>query len=300
MAHDHNHSSSDYNRAFAIGVLLNSVFVGVETGYGIYADSLALIADAWHNLSDVLSLLLAWGASWLAARAATERRTYGYRKATIVASLLSAVLLLVALGAIAWEAIGRLLEPRPVAGMVVVIVAAIGVVINTLTALLFVSGQKHDLNIKAAFLHMAADAGISLGVVIAGLIIIFGGWNWIDPVISLAIVIVILIGTWSLLRHSINLVLDAVPEAIDMDGIKSYLNSLDRVSQFHDLHIWSMSTTEVALTVHLVVTENAINDDLLHEIQHYLHDRFGIAHSTIQLEREEAGNYCLLDRHQCI
>ena len=195
MSHDHNHEISNYNRAFAIGITLNVIFVIIEAGYGILAESLALIADAGHNLSDVISLLLAWGASLLAAKAAKEKRTYGFRKATIMASLISAILLLVALGAITWEAIGRLFNPKPVEGMVVIVVAAIGVVINTITALLFVSGQKHDLNIRGAFLHMAADAGVSLGVVVAGIFILIKGWLWVDPVISLVIVIVILIGT---------------------------------------------------------------------------------------------------------
>ena len=222
MSHDHNHQINNYHRAFAIGVLLNVIFVAIEAGYGVAAGSLALIADAGHNLSDVLSLLLAWGAGLLATKAATEKRTYGFRKVTIIASLASAILLLVALGGITWEAIGRFFNPKPVDGMIVIAVAAIGVIINTITALFFVSGQKHDLNIRGVFLHMAADAGVSLGVVVAGIVIMATGWLVIDPLISLLIVAVILVGTWSLLRNSLNLAIDAVPEGIDMDGIKRY------------------------------------------------------------------------------
>ncbi|MDP3284953.1 MAG: cation diffusion facilitator family transporter, partial [Desulfobacterales bacterium] len=211
MSHDHSHETGNYNRSFAIGVILNVVFVAIEAGYGIFAGSLALIGDAGHNLSDVVSLLLAWGASVLAAKSATEKRTYGFRKTTIMASVASAILLLVALGGITWEAIGRFLNPRPVEGMTVIVVAGIGVVINTLTALLFVRRQKHDLNIRGAFLHMAADAGVSLGVVVAGIFIVFRGWLWIDPVVSLIIVAVISVGTWGLLRDSLNYATDAVP-----------------------------------------------------------------------------------------
>ncbi len=300
MPHDHDHTPANYNRAFALGVLLNTIFVAIEAGYGIYAGSLALIADAGHNLSDVLSLLLAWGASLLATRAATEKRTYGLRKVTIMASLSSAILLLIAMGGITWEAIGRFANPQPVTGQVVILVAAIGVVINTATALLFFSGQKHDLNIRGAFLHMAADAAVSLGVVVAGILIMLKGWLWIDPVISLVIVAVILVGTWGLLRDSINNAIDAVPEGTDIAAIKTYLDDLDNVLQYHDLHVWPLSTTEVALTVHLVVLDDSLNNDFLARVQQHLHDRFGIEHSTIQIEREDAENVCVLNRHKCI
>jgi len=300
MDHHHDHQPHNYNRAFAIGIMLNAIFVVIEVGYGVFADSLALIADAGHNLSDVLSLLLAWGASALATKAATEKRTYGFRKATIMASLVSAILLLIALGGIAWEAIGRFTSPKPVAGQVVIVVAVIGVVINTATALLFVSGQKHDLNLRGAFLHMAADAAVSLGVVVAGIFIMIKGWLWIDPVISLVIVVVILYGTWGLLRDSINSFMDAVPQGTDIAGIKNYLLSLNNVCQIHDLHVWSLSTTEVALTVHLVVTGDTVNNDFLTMIQQQLHDQFGIEHSTIQVESEDAEHVCMLDRHKCI
>jgi cobalt-zinc-cadmium efflux system protein len=299
MAHEHAHEAADYNRAFAIGVALNAAFVLIEAGYGIAAHSLALIADAGHNLSDVVSLLLAWGASVLATRSSTEKRTYGFRKATIMASLAGAVMLLVALGGIATEAVGRFLHPQPVAGATVMSVAAIGVVINTVTALLFVSGQKHDLNLRSAFLHMAADAGVSLGVVVAGLVIIMKGWLWIDPAISLTIVAIILIGTWSLFRDSVNLAIDAVPAGIDIAAVRGYLNGLDNVSRIHDLHIWALSTTEIALTVHLVVTDNTLSNDFLRALQQHLHDSFGIEHSTIQIESHDKSASCMLDRRSC-
>lgn len=300
MTHSHSHTPNNYNYAFAIGVALNMIFVIIEAGYGILAGSLALVADAGHNLSDVLSLLLAWGASILATKAATEKRTYGLRKVTVMASLSSAILLLIALGGIAWEAIGRFSNPQPVAGTVVIAVAAVGVVINTITALLFVSGQKHDLNIRGAFLHMAADAAVSLGVVVAGIFILLKGWLWIDPVMSLVIVSVILIGTWGLLRDSMNSAIDAVPENIDMPGIKNYLAGLDNVCQIHDLHVWSLSTTEVALTVHLVVSQQSLNNDFLSQVQQHLHHHYHIEHSTIQIELQTADTVCMLDRRQCI
>ncbi len=299
MSHDHNHEISNFNRAFAIGVTLNVIFVVIEAGYGIAAGSLALIADAWHNLSDVLSLLLAWGASHLAAKAATEKRTYGFRKVTIMASLASAILLLVALGSITWEAIGRLFDPKPVEGLTVIAVAAIGVVINTITALLFLSGRKHDLNIKGAFLHMAADAGVSLGVVVAGIVIMVTGQLLIDPIISLLIVAVILVGTWSLLRDSMNLAIDSVPEGIDLEGIKRHLTSLENVSQIHDLHVWPLSTSEVALSVHVIIADDSLNNNFLPKLQQQLHDRFGIEHSTIQVERQDDG-LCMLNKSGCI
>lgn len=299
MSHNLDHEPASYNRAFAIGVALNVGFVLIEAGYGVIAHSLALIADAGHNLSDVVSLLLAWGAAVLAGRRPTRRRTYGFRKATIMASLAGAVMLLVALGGIAWEALGRFLDPQPVAGPVVIAVAAIGVVVNTVTALMFFAGQKHDLNIRSAFLHMAADAGVSLGVVVAGVLMISMGWLWIDPAISLAIVFIILLGTWTLLRDSLNLAIDAVPEHVDVVAVRDYLRGLDRVCAIHDLHIWALSTTETALTVHLVVTHQNRSNAFLQDIQRHLHDRFHIAHSTIQVECEDAEHVCLLDTHRC-
>jgi len=295
----HHHEINNYNRSFAIGIALNVIFVVIEVSYGLVADSLALIADAGHNLSDVMSLMLAWGASHLATKQPTHKRTYGLRKVTIMASLLSSVLLLLALGGIAWESVERLSSPQPVDGVIIIVVAAIGVVINTATALLFVKGQKHDLNIRAAYLHMAADAAISLGVVIAGVAIILTGWLWLDPLISLFIVAVILLGTWHLLRDSIDLAIDAVPQGINIAEIKSYLSGLKNVSSIHDLHVWALSTTETALTVHLVTSHESIDNCFLQEIQEYLHQHFNIAHATIQFENEKGAYNCTLNREEC-
>ncbi len=294
----HHHFPARYNRAFAIGVTLNVLFVVVEALYGFWADSLALIADAGHNLSDVMSLLLAWGAGWLATRSSGETRTYGFRKVTIMASLASAILLLVAMGGIAWEAVGRFFSPQPVEGGTVIAVAAVGVVINAATAMLFFSGQQHDLNIKGAFLHMVADAGVSLGVVIAGIVILTTGWLLVDPLITLMIVVVILVGTWSLLRESVNLAIDSVPQGVDIGAVKAYLTDLEAVDEIHDLHVWAMSTTEVALSVHLIVHDGGPDDNFLRQVQQQLHDRFGIAHATIQVEKHTDGP-CLLNRNDC-
>lgn len=297
--HSHNHHSVNYNKFFAIGIALNGIFVVIEATYGILIKSMALLADAGHNLSDMLSLLLAWGAALLAARAATDQRTYGFRKTTIMASLISAIVLLIALGGITLKAISRFSDPKSVQGGTMIIVAAIGVGINTITALLFVSGRKADLNIRAAFLHMAADAGVSFGVVMTGIVIVLTHWLWIDPLISLVIVTIILIGTWSLLRDSINLAIDSVPKNIDVAEIKQYLRSQENVCQIHDLHIWPLSTTEIAMSVHLIVTDKPISNNFLFEIQQHLHDHFGIEHATIQIETEADGE-CILDRDSCI
>jgi cobalt-zinc-cadmium efflux system protein len=299
MTHDHSKGNGNFNRSFAIGVILNIVFVVIEFGYGIFAHSLALIADAGHNLSDVVSLLLAWGATVLAKKAATERRTYGFRKATVMASLISAVLLLIVLGGISWEAIGRFVKPKSVEGMTVIVVAAIGVVINTFTALLFIKGQKQDLNLRGAFLHMAADAGVSLGVVVAGIFIMARGWLWIDPVVSISIVAVIFVGTWRLLRDSINYAMDAVPKTIDIVRIRHYLMGFDRVNRIHDLHVWPLSTTEIALTVHIVVSDDSLDNNFLGKLQKHLHDYFGIEHATIQVETSMGENDCVLDMDKC-
>ncbi len=300
MSHDHSHHVNNYNQAFAIGISLNIVFVIIEASFGIFADSLALIADAGHNLSDVISLLLAWGANRLAAKHSTEKRTYGLRRLTILASLSSAILLLVALGGISWEAFGRLFDPQPVQGAIIIGVAAIGVVINTVTAMLFMKDQKHDLNIRAAYLHMAADAGISLGVVIAGVAILLTGWLWLDPVLSLLIVLVILIGTWNLLKESIHLSIDGVPQGTDILAIQNYLTGLKNVAEIHDLHVWALSTTETALTVHLITTDEKIDNDFLLQAQQQLHDKFDIEHVTIQVENLSSENYCVLNRPECI
>lgn len=276
---------TNYGRAFALGVALNITYVLIEAGYGIYTDSLALLSDAGHNLGDVFGLLLAWGGHALARKPPTARRTYGYRGTTILAAFLNALLLLVAVGAISWEALGRFGEPVKPPGLTIVVVAAVGVVINTATALLFVSGRKHDLNLQGAFLHMAADAAVSVGVVVAGVAIYLTQLAWIDPAVSLLIAAAIFIGTWGLLRESVNLTTQAVPAGIDAKAVHEYLSNVPGVTEVHDLHIWAMSTTEVALTVHLVKPELTDEDELLCRIQTELHDQLGIEHATIQIER---------------
>lgn len=298
MAHEHHHHHhhdevKNYNFAFAVGVVLNIVFVVIEIVYGLLSDSLALVADAGHNFSDVLSLLLAWGASILVAKSATLNRTYGFRKVTIFASLISAILLLGALGTITIEAFQRFFEPKPVESTTVIIVALIGFVINAITALLFVKGQEHDLNIRGAFLHMAADAAVSLGVVFVGIMMMFTSWNWLDPLVTLLIVGVILIGTWQLLRDSTAYALDFVPSKIDSDAIKEFFLNNERVESIHDLHIWALSTTEIALTVHLVVSDDNIDNSFLHYLHKQLRERFHIAHATIQLESAKDAFLCV-------
>jgi cobalt-zinc-cadmium efflux system protein len=277
-----------------VGVSLNFAFVAVEAAYGYLAHSLALMADAGHNLSDVAGLLLAWGAMHLARRKPSPRRTYGLRRSSILAALANALLLLIAIGAIGWEAILRFGKPQPVAGRTVMVVAGIGIVINTATALLFMTGRKKDVNIEGAFLHMAADAAVSLGVLVAGALISYTGWTWLDPVTSLAIVAVIMGSTWGLLRKSLNLALDAVPEGIDSGNVKAFLLSLPGVTGVHDLHIWGMSTTEVALTAHVVRPGEAADDAFLAAVSKQLHDRFEIEHATIQVERGDPAHQCRL------
>lgn len=294
-SHNHNHQA-DYNKAFAIGITLNLVYVLIEFGYGVSINSMALIADAGHNLSDVLGLVLAWLASYLAKSSPTKTRTYGLRKSTILAALFNAVILLIAVGAITVEAIRKFLEPEPVAGNIIMIVAGIGVVINTITALLFRSGSSKDLNIKGAFLHMAADAAISLGVVLAGLAISLTNIYWIDPVISLVIVIIITMGTWGLLKDSFYLSMDAVPKNINIDDVNEYLLSIQGVIEVHDLHIWAMSTTEIALTAHLVMPEANNDDYIIKKICAELQNRFGIEHSTIQIEKKFQSGNCEMNK----
>lgn len=296
--HGHHHGPANYNRAFALGLALNIAFVMVEVGYGLAADSLALLADAGHNFSDVIGLVLAWGAAWLSGRGASDRRTYGFGRTTILASLVNAVILLVAIGGIAWEAIARFGHPEPVEGVTVMWVAAFGIVINAVTALMFFSGSKGDLNIRGAFLHMAADAGVSLGVVLAALLMGFTGWLWLDPAISLVIVAVIAIGTWGLFRESLDLSLDAVPGHIDRQAVERYLAALPGVDAVHDLHIWPLSTTSVALTAHLVKPDAVIDDGALNEIAAVLKGRFGIDHATIQMERGDGQPCALSHAHQ--
>ena len=292
--HGHTHGPSNYDRAFAIGTVLNVGFVVVEAVYGYLAHSLALFADAGHNLSDVLGLLLAWGASTLARRPPTKRYTYGLRGSSILAALLNAIVLLLSMGAIAWEAIRRFSDLSPVTGSTVIGVALVGVAINTATALMFMSGRKGDLNIRGAFLHMAADAVVSLGVVLAGIAILATGWLWFDPVVSLIIVAVVVVGTWQLLRDSVNLALDAVPAGIEPLAVQTYLVERPGVSQVHDLHIWAMSTTETALTAHLVIPTGYPGDAFLSQVCKELHDHFGIEHSTLQVETGDSDYPCTL------
>jgi cation diffusion facilitator family transporter len=290
MPHKHDHSPGhqapvNYRKAFAIGIALNVSYVAVEAVFGLFAHSLALVADAGHNLSDVLSLLLAWGASEFGQSKPSKRFTYALRSSSILASLANAIILLIAIGAIAWEAFQRFSQPQEVPAVTVMAVAGVGVLINAATALLFMSGRHRDLNIKGAFLHMAADAGVSLGVVLAGLAIKLTGHYWIDPATSLVIVAVIAIGTWGLLRESIRLALQAVPEGIDLEKVENYLASLPNVTEVHDLHIWPMSTTQTALTAHLEMPNGSGGDEFLHNVCQHLHDEFQIEHSTIQIEQ---------------
>lgn len=276
----------------AAGVGLNTLFVVVEAVSGIVAGSLALVADAGHNAGDVIGLLLAWGASRLARRPPSRRYTWGFRRTTIYAALANAVFLLTACGAIVWEAWHRLQSPEPVAGPVMIAVAAVGVAINTLTAILFMRGRDGDANLRGAFLHMAADAAVSAGVVVAGIAIIFTRWTWIDPLVSIAITMAIVAGTWDLFRESIDLALDAVPRGVDPDAITAALAAIPGVSEVHDLHVWAASTSEVSLTAHLVVADADFHEQALSAANALLRDRFRIAHTTIQLEREDVGRAC--------
>jgi len=283
-ASGHTHAPASFGSAFAIGITLNLGFVILEAIYGVFAHSLALVADAGHNLGDVLGLLLAWGATFLARTAPTERRTYGLRSSSILAALFNAIFLLIAVGAITWEAIRRFGDPAAVEARTVVWIAMIGIVINTVTALMFMSGRKRDLNIRAAFLHMAADAAVSLGVVVAGFLILATGKQWIDPVISLVIAAVITWGTWGLLRDSVNFALHAVPRGIEVAEVRQYLASLPHVKEVHDLHVWPMSTTETALTAHLVRDVDGCDCALLDQAARDLNHKFEIQHATLQFE----------------
>jgi cobalt-zinc-cadmium efflux system protein len=284
MSQSHQHQL-DFGRAFAIGVVLNTGFIIAEVIFGLLSHSLSLLADAGHNLGDVMGLLMAWAASNLARRSPTERFTYGLRRTSVLAALFNAILLLVSVGAIAWEAIRRISHPEPVLGLTMIWVALIGVIVNGVTAWMFVGGRKNDLNIRGAFLHMAADAAVSAGVVLAGLVILRTGWWLLDPISSLLIVMVILIGTWGLLRDSVNLALDAVPRGIDPAAVQKFLEQLPGVAAIHHLHVWGLSTTETACTAHVVKREPQLDDELLKRIAHELHERFGIEHTTIQFER---------------
>jgi cobalt-zinc-cadmium efflux system protein len=282
--HGHDHGPADYSRAFAIGVTLNLALVVAQVVYGVLANSVALLADAAHNFSDVLGLLLAWGATILAKRLPTRRFTYGLRGSSILAALANGAFLLLATGGIAWEAVQRFAHPEPVAGITVIVVAAFGIAVNAATALLFMSGQKGDLNIRGAFLHMAADAVVSLGVVLAGIGIVYTGWLWLDPLTSLVISVVIVVGTWSLLRDSVRLALQAVPEGIEIERVRTYLTGVAGVTEVHDLHVWGMSTTDTALTAHLVMPKGHPGDVVVAGITERLREQFNICHATLQVE----------------
>jgi len=292
--HHHHHAPATFDRAFALGVGLNVAFVLAEFLFGLRAHSLALVSDAGHNLSDVLGLSLAWAGSVLARRGPTPRRTYGMRRFSILAALGNAGFLLVAVGAITVEAIGRLYHPEPVASGIVMVIAAIGILVNTGTALAFMRGRHHDLNVRGAWLHMLGDAAASAGVVLTGLLIGLTGWLWLDPMVSLLLVALILWSTWGLARDSFDLALDAVPPGIDPDEVSAVLRALDGVVEVHDLHIWGMSTTDVALTAHLVRPCGGGEDAVLTDATRQLSARFGIAHATIQLERGLAIHPCEL------
>ena len=289
--HAHGMTPDRFDRAMVIGVGLNAAFVAVELGFGFFSGSLALIADAGHNASDVVGLLLAWGASVLARRPPSQRFTFGLRRATIYAAFANAVLLLAACGAIFWEAVRRFSEPAPVMGLTMVVVAAIGVVINTATALLFMRGSQSDANIRGAFLHMAADAAVSVGVVVAGVAIMMTGLAWIDPVVSIVIMAVIVWGTWDLFTESIGLAMDAVPRRIDVEELTASLTGIGGVSEVHDLHVWSTSTSEVILTAHLVVPAGDAQAALA-EARALLSEQFTIHHVTLQIEAEQAADAC--------
>jgi cobalt-zinc-cadmium efflux system protein len=289
----HSHAPADFGRAFAIGVLLNSAFVLIEAGFGILSNSMALLADAGHNLSDVLGLLIAWGAAVMAARPPNARFTYGYKASSMLAALANAGLLLVATGAILIETIDRLFDPQPVPGLMMMVVAGVGILINSITALLFARGRKSDINVRGAYLHMAADALVSLGVVIAGALIVWTAQSWIDPAASLVIVVVIGVGTWGLLRDSVKMALLAVPDSIHEGEVRAYLAGLPGVTAVHDLHIWPMSSTETALTAHLVIPGGHRGDGFLHEVSHQLEHRFHIGHATVQIETGAHAEHCV-------
>jgi cobalt-zinc-cadmium efflux system protein len=292
--HGHHHGSMDFGRAFAIAATLNIALVIAQVVFGVLANSVALIADAGHNLGDVLGLLLAWGAHGMSRWLPTKRYTYGFRSASILAALFNGIILLVATGAIAWEALRRLTGSTDVAGVTVMAVAAAGIVVNGVSAWLLMAGREDDLNIRGAFLHMLGDAAISLGVVAAGAAILTTGWNWLDPVASLVIAVLIVWGTWGLLREAFMMSLDAVPDGVDGSKVESYLLGLPGVSEVHDLHIWAMSTTETAMTAHLVRPGAGLDDHLLHEVCHELEHRFRISHATLQVEAGNTEHVCRL------
>jgi cobalt-zinc-cadmium efflux system protein len=296
----HAHTPASFGRAFAIGISLNLFYVLAEAFYGVAAHSLALLADAGHNLGDVLGLLAAWAAALLGTRQPSARFTYGLGRSSVLAALANATALLIVTGGIVWEALRRLADPEPAAGITIMVVAAIGIAVNGLTAWMFMAGRKGDLNIRGAFLHMAADALVSFGVVLAGALILLTGWLWLDPAISLLVSIVIVGGTWSLLREAVHLSLDAVPPGIDRAEVEHYLHDLPGIVEVHDLHIWGLSTTANALTVHLVCADDTPRDSLLPQVCLEISRRFGIGHATIQMETAALARLCELRSDQVV
>ena len=299
-AHHHGHQHAGpgrFDRAFAIGIALNLAFVAIEAYYGWRIDSLALLADAGHNLSDVAGLVLAWGGALAGRLRPDVRHTYGWKRASILAAFVNALLLLVAMGSLSWEALQRLQSPQPTEGLTVMAVAGVGIVVNTVTALLFLRGREKDLNIRGAFLHMAADALVSLGVVIAGGLALWMGWDWIDPVVSLLIAAVIVWGTWSLFRQSLHLLFDGVPDRVDLHAVRKLLESLPGVARVHDLHVWAMGTSQVALTAHLVMPEGHADDAFLESVTTRLHSDFDIEHVTLQVVRVPFSRECASPPH---
>ena len=294
-AHGHSHAPASFNRAFAIGIVLNLVFVGIESLYGWRVNSLALLADAGHNLSDVAGLVLAWGGVLAIKLKPNARHTYGWKRATILAAFANALLLLVAIGGLAWEATGRLLSHEVVVqqqGITIMVVAGVGIAINTATALLFMRGSEGDLNIRGAFMHMAADALVSAGVVVAGALSLWMGWNWLDPVASLLIAAVILLGTWGLFKQSLHMLFDGVPESVNPSAVQDYLAALPGVNRVHDLHIWAMGTSDIAMTTVLVMPEGHADDAFLENITEHMHELFEITHVTIQVVKRPFTTPC--------
>ena len=287
MAHDHDHGPPKGGRAFLVGISLNLAFVVVETVFGLLSHSMALVADAGHNLSDVLGLALSWAAMFLARKKPSPRRTYGLRGTTILASLANALILLFVTGGVAWESVRRFTAPEPALGKTIIVVALVGVVVNGVSAALFMRDKDGDLNVRSAFMHLASDAVLALGVAISGGVMLFTSWWWLDPVVSIVLSIVILGGTWSLFKSSFHLALQGVPDHVDIDGVRDFLGNLPGVCEVHDLHVWAMSTTEVALTAHLVVPYERCGTSFMKDVAKQLHDSFAIEHCTIQLEPPE-------------
>ena len=281
---DREHTRASYNRAFTTGIVLNIGFVAVEAFYGWHAGSLALLADAGHNLSDVAGLALAWAGSLAGRFAPDTRHTYGWRRASVMAAFTNAILVLLAMGSLAWESIARLNTPATTEGWTIIAVAAMGIVVKGITALLFTPGRSIDLNIRGAFMHMIADALVAIGVGIAGALYLVTGWAWLDPATSLGVALIVAIGTWSLFKQSLHLMFDGVPESIDLAAVQGYLLSQPQVAGIHDLHVWAMSTSDFALTAHLVMPAGHPGDAWFKALDKELHDRYGIAHSTIQID----------------